>query len=385
MRRGRRALAAGAAAAAALGGCSLPGALGGRDDPPGWERVSARGLTLTGPVEAYQTGRLIASGRYEGRECLVEITPDGPTRCLPDNDHAPRIPSATALSSNGQMILAVEWQDMADTTPPAVWAGFDLDLSRESLEPGPDGDATAFVDAATSDDEATVVGTAPSAVCPNGAVAAWSAAIPGLRRFGGQGPCVDAGSPSPLHAATGDAWLLVAGPTYAPGTAPAQDQPTQAWYATADDEAWSMATWHRIPLPEAPDLVTDVVVSVDGMVAGSRSNRPLLLTVQPDRATVVDAPDEVLDPTSPTVLVADPGTGNRPVVLAVQTPKGTRLWTQRQDGWYAVDGPPGHLTSAVEMDAATYLATRGEDGEVTLWVRPRTATDASPPAYRAQR
>jgi hypothetical protein len=61
------------------------------------------------------------------------------------------------------------------------------------------------------------------------------------------------------------------------------------------------------------------------------------------------------------------------------------LWTQRKDGWYAVDGPPGQLTSAVEMDAATYLGTRAEDGEVTLWVRPRTATDTSPPAYRAQR
>jgi hypothetical protein len=37
------------------------------------------------------------------------------------------------------------------------------------------------------------------------------------------------------------------------------------------------------------------------------------------------------------------------------------------------------------MDEATYLATRDDDGEVTLWVRRRTADDASPPAYRAQR
>jgi hypothetical protein len=61
------------------------------------------------------------------------------------------------------------------------------------------------------------------------------------------------------------------------------------------------------------------------------------------------------------------------------------VWTQRRDGWYAVDGPRGQLTSAVEMDDATYLALRDDDGEVTLWVRPRVAGEASPPAYRAQR
>ena len=389
--RGARAAAV-AAALFALAACTLSMPFSRDDAPPGWRRVSVSGLTLTGPVEPYQPGHLIASGRLGGRECVVDLTVGGDAgrtdeataRCLPDHDHPPRIPSATALSSNGEVILAVEWQDMADATPPVVWAGHDLDLSRESLEPGPDGDATAFVDAATSDDEAIVVGTAPSAVCPNGAVAAWTVQVPGLSRFGGQGPCVDAGSPSPLHAATDDAWLLIAGPTFAPGTAPSAGQPTQAWYATADDEDWATATWHHIALPEAPELVSDVVVSLDGMVAGSRAGRPVLLTVDGDRATEVDVPDEVLDPSSPTVLVADAGTGNRPVVLAVQTPRGLRVWTQRQDGWYAVDGPPGHLTSAVEMDGATYLAVRGGDGEVTLWVRRRTAADASPPAYRAQ-
>lgn len=385
MRRGGRALAVGAATAAMVGGCSLPGALRGGDDPPGWERVTARGLSLSGPVEAYQTDRLIASGRYRGRDCLVEITTEGRVRCLPETDQAPEIPSATALASNGDVILAIEWQDMADSTPPAVWAGFDLELTRESLDPGPDGDATAFVDAATSDDEAIVVGTAPSAACPQGAVAAWSVLIPGLTRLGGQGPCVDASSPSPTHADTDDAWLLVAGPTFAPGTAPSAEQPTQAWYATADDEAWATATWHRIVLPEAPELISDVVVSLDGMIAGSRANRPVLLTVAGDRATVVDAPDEVLDPTSPTVLVADPGVAGRAVVLALQTPRGVRLWSQRQDGWYAVDGPRGRLTSAIEMDGgSTYVATRDDSGEVTLWVRRRTASETSPPAYRAQ-
>jgi hypothetical protein len=315
----------------------------------------------------------------------VELTVEGAARCLPDGDTAPAIPSATALSTNGDVILAVEWQDMGDATPPAVWAGYDQNLSRESLPPGPDANATAFVDAATSDDEAIVVGTVPSAHCPHGAVAAWTVRSPGLRPFGAEGPCVDASSPSPLHAATGDSWLLVAGPTYAPGTLSVVGQPTQAWYATAEDEDWADATWHPVTAGNPPEIVTDVVVAPDGMVAGSAANRPVLMTVSPERATDVDVPDEALDPSAPTVLVADPGTGGRPVVLAVQTPRGTRVWTQRQDGWYAVDGPRGRLTSAVEMDEATYLATRDDDGEVTLWVRRRTADDASPPAYRAQR
>src|SRR6478672_4311664 len=56
-----------AAAAAALSSCGLPSALGGEPDPPGWERVSARGLVLKGPVEAYQPDRLIASGSFQGR------------------------------------------------------------------------------------------------------------------------------------------------------------------------------------------------------------------------------------------------------------------------------------------------------------------------------
>lgn len=384
MGRGRRALAAGAAVGAVLAGCSLPEALGGREDAAGWERVTARGLRLSGPVEAYRTDHLIASGRYRGRDCLVEIAADGTVRCLPDVDRPPEIPSATALASNGDVILAVEWQDMADASPPAVWAGHDVGLTREALTPGPDADATAFIDVAASDDEALVVGTAPSAVCPHGAVQAWAVRMPGLTRFGGEGPCVDAGSPSPMHAAAGDAWLLVAGPTFPPGTTSAE-RPTEVWYAAPDVEGWATATWHRVTVPEAPELVSDVVVTLDGMVAGSLADRPVLLTVSGDRATVVDVPDEPLDPDVPTLLVADPGAATRPVVLAVQTPKGTRLWTQRQDGWYAVDGPPGYLTAAVEMDGATYLATRDKDGEVTLWVRRRTATDTSPPAYRAQR
>jgi hypothetical protein len=85
------------------------------------------------------------------------------------------------------------------------------------------------------------------------------------------------------------------------------------------------------------------------------------------------------------VLVADPGVGGRAVVLAMQTPRGVRLWTQRQSGWYAVDGPRGHLTSAIEMEGGlTYVATRDDAGEVALWVRRRTATETSRPAYRAQ-
>ena len=105
-----------AAAAAALSSCGLPGALGGEPDPPGWERVSARGLVLKGPVAAYQPDRLIASGSLQGRDCIVEITTAGGIRCLPDTDSPRQIPSATALSSNGDVILAVEWQDMADAT-----------------------------------------------------------------------------------------------------------------------------------------------------------------------------------------------------------------------------------------------------------------------------
>ncbi len=385
MRRGGRALAVGAAAAAIVGGCSLPGALRGGDDPPGWERVTARGLTLNGPVEAYQPDRLIASGRYRGRDCLVEITTAGAARCLPDTDDAPAIPSATALSTNGEVILSIEWQDMADSTPPAVWAGFDLQLTRQSLDPGPDGDATAFVDAATSDDEAIVVGTAPSSACPQGAVAAWSVMFPGLSRFGGQGPCVDATSPSPTHADTDDAWLLVAGPVFSPGGLPAADSPVQAWVASADDERWATAAWHPVELPQPLDLVTDVVVAVDGMVAGSRAGLPVLATVDGRGATAVEVPDERLDAANPIVLVADPGVGGRAVVLALQTPRGVRLWTQRQDGWYAVDGPRGRLTSAIEMEGgSTYVATRDDSGEVTLWVRQRTASETSPPAYRAQ-
>lgn len=382
------------AVASALAACSLPGPFAADDEaPPGWERVSVGGLALTGPVEPYQPGRLIASGRLDGRACVVEIVvevaiespAERTARCLPDRDKPPEIPSATALSSNGDVILAVEWQDMGDATPPAVWAGYDLDLSRESLAPGPEGNATAFVEAATSDDEAIVVGTAPSPLCPHGAVAAWAVRLPGLTPFGAQGPCVDAASPSPLHAATGDAWLLVAGPAYAPGALPSTDQPTQVWFATANDEDWATATWRPVTASAPPEVVTDVVVALDGVVAGSRSNRPVLLTVSGDRATPVDVPAETLAPSSPTVLVADPGTGGRPVVLAVQTPRSTRVWTQRRDGWYAVDGPRGHLTSAVELGDATYLAVRDDDGEVTLWVRRRTATDTSPPAYRAQR
>jgi hypothetical protein len=130
-------------------------------------------------------------------------------------------------------------------------------------------------------------------------------------------------------------------------------------------------------------VVSDVVLTADAMVAGSRDGRPVLLTVSGGRGVEVDVPDEPLDLTAPTVLVADPGDRSRPVVLAVQAPGGVRLWTQRRDGWYAVPGPPGRLTSAVELEGATWLATRGDDGEVTLWVRRRTATDTSPPAYRA--
>jgi hypothetical protein len=381
----RAAVAMAGAGASALAACSLPAPFTADDAPPGWERVTVDGLTITGPVEPHLPDRLIASGRLHGRACLVEITLDRAARCLPDRDEPPEIPSATALSSNGDVILAVEWQDMGDATPPAVWTGYDLDLSRESLPPGAEGNATAFVDAATSDDEAIVVGTVPSTRCPHGAVAAWAVRLPGLVPFGSEGPCVDAGSPSPLHAATGDAWLLVAGPAYAPDRLPSADQPTRAWYATADDEDWATATWHPVTADAPPEVVTDVVVALDGVVAGSTENRPVLMTVSGDRATTVDVPDEALDPSAPTVLVADPGTGGRPVVLAVQTPSGTRVWTQRRDGWYAVDGPRGKLTSAVELEQATYLAARDDDGEVTLWVRRRTAGDASPPAYRAQR
>jgi hypothetical protein len=377
------------AVVSALGACSLPAPFADDDAvPPGWERVHVGGLTLTGPVEPYQPGRLLASGRLEGRPCLVEIsvetTVESTARCLPDRDSPPRIPSATALSTNGDVILAVEWQDMGDATPPAVWAGDDVQLARESLAPGPDGNATAFVDAATSDDEAIVVGTVPSTVCPHGAVAAWTVRSPGLTPFGAQGPCVDAGSPSPLRADTGDGWLLVAGPLFAPGAAPSADRLTQTWFATAEDEEWNTAEWHRVAATDAPDLVTDVVVTADGVVAGSRAGRPVLVTVSGDRATAVDPPAHSLDPTSPIVLVADAGTGGRPVVLAAQGPRGAQVWTQRRDGWYAVDGPRGQLTSAVEMGDATYLALRDDDGEVTLWVRPRTPSDASPPAYRAQ-
>ena len=362
--RGRsRALAVGVAVAAAAGACSLPDGLRGGDAPAGWERVTARGLALSGPVEAYQPDRLIASGRYRGRDCLVEITTGGKVRCLPAADHAPAIPSATALSSNGDVILSIEWQDMADNTPPAVWAGFDLELTRESLAPGPEGDATAFVDVATSDDEAIVVGTEPSAACPP-------------KRL----------SPSPLHADTDDAWLLVAGPVFGPGTLPSGESAVQAWVASADDERWATAAWQPVELPQPLDLVTDVVVAVDGMVAGSRAGLPVLATVDGGRATAVDVPDERLDAANPMVLVADPGVGGRAVVLALQTPRGVRLWTQRQDGWYAVDGPRGRLTSAIEMEGgSTYVATRDDTGEVTLWVRRRTASETRPPAYRAQR
>lgn len=375
----------------ALAGCSVPTPFTDDDVPSGWERLDVDGVVVTGPVEPYQPGHLIASGRLRGRDCVLDLTiervDDGggaTARCLPDSDGSTRIPSATALSSNGSVIVAVEWQDMADATPPGVWTGDDESFSRESLEPGPDGDATAFVDAGTSDDEAVVVGTAPSVSCPHGAVAGWSLNVPGLRPFGTKGPCVDASSASSLHADTGDAWLLVAGPLFAPGTTPSPAQPTQAWYATADEEAWATTTWHQLPLPAAPDLVTDVVVSVDGVVAGSRGGRPALLTISGDRATDVEVPDELLDADAPVVLVADPGTGSRPVVLAVQARSGVRLWTQRRDGWYAVAGPPGRVTSAVEQEGSTWLATRGDDGELTLWWRRRTATDTSPPAYRAQ-
>jgi hypothetical protein len=386
--RNHRAAAATFAVAvvAALPACTLPAPFGAdQEAPPGWERVTVDGLALTGPVEPYQPGRLLASGRLGGRSCLVELTLDRAARCLPNRDNPPRVPSATALSSNGQVILAVEWQDMADATPPAVWAGDDVRLSRESLAPGSAGNATAFVDAATSDDEAIVVGTVPSDVCPHGAVAAWAVRSPGLVPFGAEGPCVDAGSASPLRADTGDGWLLVAGPLFAPGSAPSSGGPTQTWFATAEDEEWGTARWQRVATTDAADLVTDVVVAADGVVAGSRADRPVLVTVSGDRATTVDVPDDLLDHASPTVLVAHPGTGARPVVLAVQGPRGTRVWTQRRDGWYAVDGPRGQLTSAVEMDDATYLALRDDDGEVTLWVRPRVAGEASPPAYRAQR
>lgn len=377
----------------ALTACSLPASFSDEDTPPGWERLDAGGVVVTGPVEPYRPGHLIAAGRLDGRECVVDLTVEAvdagngkPTaRCIPAREKSPRIPSATALSSNGDVILAVEWQDMADASPPAVWAGHDVDLSRQALEPGPDADATAFVDAATSDDEALVVGTTPSTLCPHGAVTAWAVRPQGLSRFGTDGPCVDAGSRSPLHSAAGDHWLLVAGPLFAPGTGPSPGQPTQAWYATADDQDWTTTTWRRVVLPAAPDLVSDVVVTADGMLAGSRGGRPVLLTVSGDRATEVDVPDEAVDAEAPTVLVADPGAASRPVVLAVQTRVGVRLWTQRRDGWYAVAGPPGHLTSAVELEGATWLATRGDDGEVTLWVRRRTAADASPPAYRALR
>ena len=385
MRQRRTGFAMGVATAAALSACAVPAALRGDEVPAGWERVSVGGLTLTGPVEPYQPGRLLASGLLHGRPCLVELTVEGAARCLPDGDTSPAIPSATALSTNGDVILAVEWQDMGDATPPVVWAGDDARLARESLAPGPDGNATAFVDAATSDDEAIVVGTVPSAACPHGAVSAWTVRSPGLTPFGAQGPCVDAGSPSPLRADTGDGWLLVAGPLFAPGTVPYASGLTQIWFATAEDEEWSTAEWHHVTTTDAADLVTDVVVAVDGVVAGSRAGRPVLVTVSGDRATTVDVPDDALESTSPTVLVADPGVGGQPVVLAVQALRGTRVWTQRQDGWYAVDGPRGLLTSAVEMEDATYVAVRDDDAEVTLWVRRRTATDASPPAYRAQR
>ena len=379
-------------ALSAVCACSLPASFTDDTAPAGWERLGIEGVVVTGPVVPYRPGELIATGRLDGRECLIELSVagvdagdgDATAKCLPTRHAAPRIPSATALSSNGDVILAVEWQDMADATPPAVWVGHDLDLSRQSLEPGPDADATAFVDAATSGDEGFVVGTTPSAVCPHGAVTAWAVQAHGLSRFGTDGPCVDAGSRSPLHAAAGDHWLLVAGPTFAPGSEPLEGQPTQAWFATADDEDWARTTWHRVDEPAAPDLVSDVVVTADGVVAGSRGDRPALLTVSGGRAVEVDVPDEPLDAEAPTVLVADPGTGSRPVVLAVQARSGVRLWTQRRDGWYAVPGPPGHLTSAVELEGATWLATRGDDGEVTLWVRRRTATDTSPPAYRAE-
>ncbi len=229
-----------------------------------------------------------------------------------------------------------------------------------------------------------MVGTAPSAACPQGAVTAWSVLSPGLSRFGGQGPCVDASSPSATHADTADAWLLVAGPVFGPGAVAGADSPVQAWLASANDERWATAAWRPVALPQPLDLVTDVVVAVDGMVAGSRAGRPVLVTVDGQRATAVDVPDQRLDAANPVVLVADPGVGGRAVVLALQTPSGVRVWTQRQDGWYAVDGPRGRLTSAIEMQGSTYVATRDDDGEVTLWVRRRTATETSPPAYRAQ-
>jgi hypothetical protein len=389
----RRAGAGVAAVLSALAACSLSAPFTDDDPPPGWEQLDVADVVVTGPVERYRPGTLITTGRLNGRECLLELAVegvdlgDGPTtaRCLPAGDRPPRIPSATAVSSNGDVILAVEWQDMADATPPAVWAGRGRDLSRQSLAPGPDADATAFVDAATSEDQALVVGTTPSAACPHGAVAGWAVGAQGLSRFGTDGPCVDAGSRSSLHASAGDRWMLVAGPAFAPGAGPSAGEPTQAWYATAADADWATAAWHRVVLPVAPDLVSDVVGTADGMVAGSRGDRPVLITVSRDRATEVEVPDEPLDPEAPTVLVADPGAGSRPVVLAVQARSGVRLWTQRRDGWYAVAGPPGHLASAVELEGATWLATRGDDGEVTLWVRRRTPTDTSPPAYRAQR
>jgi hypothetical protein len=177
----------------------------------------------------------------------------------------------------------------------------------------------------------------------------------------------------------------VAGPVFSPGTLPDADSPVQAWVASADDESWATAAWRPVGLPQPLDVVTDVVVAVDGMVAGSRAGVPVLATLDGQRATAVDVPDERLDPANPVVLVADPGVGGRAVVLALQTPRGVRLWTQRQDGWYAVDGPRGLLTAAIEMEGgSTYVATRDHNGEVTLWVRRRTASETSPPAYRAQ-
>jgi hypothetical protein len=262
--------------------CSLPAPFTDDEPPAGWRRLDIGGVVVTGPVEPYRPGHLVASGRLDGRECVLDLgveafdtgEGDATARCLPDRDRAPRIPSATALSSDGDVILAVEWQDMADATPPAVWAGHARDLARQSLARDPDSDATAFVDVATSADEALVVGTAPSAVCPHGAVVAWAVEAHGLSRFGSDGPCVDAGSRSPLHAAAGDRWLLVAGPVFAPGSGPSGAQPTQAWVVTATDGGWATAAWRRVLLPAAPDLVSDVVVTGDGMVAGSLGGRP---------------------------------------------------------------------------------------------------------------
>ena len=85
--------------------------------------------------------------------------------------------------------------------------------------------------------------------------AEYAVLFPGLSRFGGQGPCVDATSPSPTHADTDDAWLLVAGPVFSPGGLPAPDSPVQAWVASADDERWATAA-SSTPGPEGGSVVT---------------------------------------------------------------------------------------------------------------------------------